>query len=259
MSQTEYSACIFLSYFDDLEAKIRKPEDTPAVINSFNYICLLNLPRQMQTHGPLRDLWEGKVQGEGFLPRIKQLHSQGTRTGWACNLLRSVLRERSLDNLLGSSSRPSMPLAQDVHDLSNFSGDFFTYECLIDIQETLEETRREKKKGLSVILLCDSSSGCARIFAACGTKSQVVELVMNKTVEAKEKFGVHYYSFVVKNKDIHSQWKDVLSGILSPRVGFAVLLPILDPEESQDYCLFGAFSSNWKILCPSNSLIDLTY
>ena len=42
----------------------------------------MNIPETMRRYGPLKELWEGGYQGEGFLQFVKPEASYGMRENW---------------------------------------------------------------------------------------------------------------------------------------------------------------------------------
>ena len=54
--------------------------DAPTWLSSYNCLSLLNLPNVMAEFGPIRSLWEGGNQGEGYLREAKpQIHQMNRR------------------------------------------------------------------------------------------------------------------------------------------------------------------------------------
>ena len=50
---------IFLNCFEVFDKEWRVTEEKPTWINSFNFLCLHNLPDMLQKFGQLQNLWEG--------------------------------------------------------------------------------------------------------------------------------------------------------------------------------------------------------
>ena len=73
-----------------------KKSQGPRWLRSYNGVSLLNIPQAMRDFGPLVDLFEGKVQGEGIVTYIRPFISQGLRQNWAQNALTNVYRNLSL-------------------------------------------------------------------------------------------------------------------------------------------------------------------
>ena len=72
---------IFLTVFDKFHAGLRKREQKPTWVTSYNFTCLLNLPDLMHEYGPLLNLWEGGTQGEKNLQQVEPLWLDSGRTG----------------------------------------------------------------------------------------------------------------------------------------------------------------------------------
>jgi hypothetical protein len=70
----DFQIKLFLTRLVDCDKKINPDAKVPFWISSYTYPCLLNLPAHMKEFGPLKNLWEGGVRGEGFLPYVKREH-----------------------------------------------------------------------------------------------------------------------------------------------------------------------------------------
>ena len=254
----EYALRIFLSNFDLLDRKIKKPKVPPQVISSYNFQCLLNIPEQMKNYGPIRDHWEGKKQGEAFLSEIKPLHKQGIRKNWAPNLLKSVFRDRSLRYLTEPSKAKPTNSVQDCSCLRNFQGNFRKYSSILQVHQTLCQKIRTEKKTLSVVILksCGDDGDGARMFAVVGADYGVVELSI-LDMDDMTRMGLSYYNFNIEERERTTPWSTIIAETPSPQLGYAVLLPVLEPEGSIENCVFTVVASNWKRLGPRFTLRDL--
>jgi hypothetical protein len=215
----------------------------------------------MRSHGPLRHLWEGKFQGEGLLPYVKNLHTQGIRKSWAANLLKSLLRERTFNNLLQRPvSKPKDSVFLYTESLAAFKTNFYQYASIYNVESIVNCISRDEKKPLSVVLVQETSkSSDAKVFAVVGNAhDEVLELSLS-TDHFQETFGQHYYRFQIIRSDMTMDWSEV-RGMFpltsSLHLGFAILLPILDNDPSFSG-LFAVVSSNWSRLGPNNTLNDL--
>ena len=74
----------------------------PTWIGTPDFMSLLNLPDIMRKFGPLHHLWEGKYQGEGFIPFAKKHMSTGLRGKWTTNTLTKILRDKAMVNVSGA-------------------------------------------------------------------------------------------------------------------------------------------------------------
>ena len=93
---------IFLSTYNFVKRSVKCNKQKPGWVTTYNLCSLLNAPRSMDEFGPLVDLWEGKVQGEGILKYIKKELRQGTRHGWQARLLLKLLERKALSAVMGS-------------------------------------------------------------------------------------------------------------------------------------------------------------
>jgi len=88
---------IFLSEFDILNQSNLAEDKKPKVISASNYLTLLNLPETLERFGPLRNLWEGNMHGEGYVRCVKPHFRFGQRDNFACHGMNHCLRESALD------------------------------------------------------------------------------------------------------------------------------------------------------------------
>ena len=98
---------IFLSRFHEYDSGLSKRSseeevvtEDPTWISSYNFLCLLNLPEIIEKYGPLRNLWEGGYQGEGYLRVMKPNLMNGLRKNWQGNILKKMLCQKSLEMVL---------------------------------------------------------------------------------------------------------------------------------------------------------------
>jgi hypothetical protein len=100
IDETERHIKIFLSMFDRWEKCLFPNQKKPGWLTSPNFICLLNFPDIMREFGPLLNVWEGGPMGEAFLRLVKPEMDTGFRKNWAFNLLRKVMRKKTMMMLL---------------------------------------------------------------------------------------------------------------------------------------------------------------
>ena len=72
----------FLNKFSAFKP-IHEERKFPEWLTCYNFLCLLNLPEAIDQLGPLRFNYEGSSEGEGFIPMVKPLLSQGLRKNLA--------------------------------------------------------------------------------------------------------------------------------------------------------------------------------
>ena len=83
----------FLTFEYDHEVEIGN--DKPTWLTSYNFLCLLNLPKEIEMLGPIRNRWEGGVQGEGFIRWVKPRVSGTSRLNWERNLLTTLIKQKA--------------------------------------------------------------------------------------------------------------------------------------------------------------------
>jgi hypothetical protein len=85
----------FLNCFETFRP-VRVGREIPEWLTMYNFLCLLNLPQAIEELGPLRFNYEGNSEGEGFIPMVKPLLSQGMRKNWQNNLAHRFYRIRAM-------------------------------------------------------------------------------------------------------------------------------------------------------------------
>jgi hypothetical protein len=85
----------FLNAFDSFKP-LNEDRKFPEWLTMYNFLCLLNLPEAIERLGPLRFNYEGSTEGEGFIPMVKPLLSQGMRKNWQKNLAHRFFKNRSM-------------------------------------------------------------------------------------------------------------------------------------------------------------------
>lgn len=81
---------VFLSLLERVHKSMRRVNDKPIWGTSYSYPCLMNLPKVMEKYGALRNIWEGSIEGEGFIKRVKP-HVHRFTKNWHANLAEDVL------------------------------------------------------------------------------------------------------------------------------------------------------------------------
>ncbi|KAL7578583.1 hypothetical protein ACA910_011639 [Epithemia clementina (nom. ined.)] len=83
--EIDYWVKRFLSCYAKVDQGLQSSEDShekPSWVTTYNFMSLLNLPDAVRRFGPLRNIWEGGTQGEGFLQYVKREMSMGLRNNW---------------------------------------------------------------------------------------------------------------------------------------------------------------------------------
>lgn len=272
INKTSYAIRIFLSAFDQLDDNLRDVQEDDedetatagpkkvakkniAVVSSYNFPCLMNLPQTMSTYGPLRDLWEGGPRGEGFLRFAKPLVSQGVRPNWHTHLLKKLQIMQSFENVMPKQGR-ACPLTWD-DALKHRSTKFHKYSSQLEARDRLAECSQRKKTPISVVIL-ENGQGECKLFCVVGDYHTVLGIQFDPTYATQKKFGLVYHKCHAATTTVN--WIDnIVPGLTKDaKVGYGVLLPLLTNNDNSEYSrLFALVSSNWRALDDSNSLIDL--
>ena len=68
----------FLIIYDNIDSRMGN-ENQPSWLTQYNF---LNLPNVMRQFGSIRNMWEGGVEGEGFLRSYKKELKNGLKPKW---------------------------------------------------------------------------------------------------------------------------------------------------------------------------------
>lgn len=266
IGKTKYLVRIFLSFYDCLAQEVRKykptseSKKTPPVLSSFNFICFMNLPAMMERFGPLRDMWEGGPKGEGFLRFTKQHIIHGLRQqSWHYHLLKSLLRFKVLHTLSPQENK-TVPAIDSSDALSHRSGHFHKYDSQFTLLRLISETHRNKKEPISVLLLQRNNNlqevqHGVTLMAVVGDYCSVIEIVLAENHDDPIKtFGLFYYRVDVSEERC-VPWDTVAPSVT--KLGYALLLPLMDGRNNDDTRRFAIVSSNWKHLSPKTAMADL--
>lgn len=245
----------FLHKFDVLDVSLRRGKDSPAIISKYNFMCLMNIPLIMERFGPIRNLWEGGFRGEGFLRITKPLVTQGLKLGWESHLMKKLLRNKALDTLLErrNGKVPSSLLSKG--SLRERSRQFHKYDSQLQLVMAVNSKLVCNEKIPVSVLLLDRA-GVVELYSVVGDYETLVPITMvNDSPTAK--FGLFYYKLTAQDTFCHWE-EDILQSAGHIKIGYAVLLPLLNTEEeTEDSRRFAVVSSNWKSLSPDNLLSHL--
>jgi hypothetical protein len=89
-------------YFLDLYKRFDDDQNDaklPSYISHYNFLSLLNLPSIISKYGSLRNVWEGGVQGEGFIQLIKTELRPGLIKNWEKWSIDNILIDASIDSI----------------------------------------------------------------------------------------------------------------------------------------------------------------
>ena len=104
----------------------------------------------MKCYGPLRNLWEGGVRGEGFLRFVKPKHgNHGIQTGWPLRMLLALSQQKSLDMM---SKFVETHCEDERVDILHRSTDSYKYASRTVLSDDLETGNP-----LSVLFMTDGT------------------------------------------------------------------------------------------------------
>lgn len=104
---------------------------------------------------------------------------------------------------------------------------------------------RKDKIPLIVIMLMDGTAENGRLFVVVMDNESVVAIVRVPQQATKVKFGVQYHKYNMGNGGQAMSWdKEVITNTTNWRIGYGVLLPLLDKEIEEEGRLFSLVSSN---------------
>ena len=143
LDELDISIKVFLTKFNKFDNNMKMSEkEKPRWVTSYNYLCLLNLPRIAKNFGPLRNLWEGGYIGEGFLRLIKPHITRGLGKNWQKNIHRGILERKVFNQLCDSymiSNNASIKKYHLYHDVNTLTIQFVNNTILSCIYTTQEE------------------------------------------------------------------------------------------------------------------------
>ena len=88
---------MFLIRYDQIDNLINDGA-TPAWIQQYNMLCLLNLPETMRKYGSIRNLWEGGKDGESYLKSVKAHLKAGLVNEWQTWVIHNLVKEKMYDD-----------------------------------------------------------------------------------------------------------------------------------------------------------------
>jgi hypothetical protein len=248
-------------HFDE-NLRGENPKKLPFWLTCYNFLCLLNLPEQIQEHGPIRNRWEGGFSGEGYLRMVKSTIASATRKNWAPNLLSALLRHQTL-LLLKDQARSSVREEQqtaksddtinNLRPLEDLSGNYRCYSSFAEVSRDFHNGQP-----ISSIVTEGGVDDDTTFWVAYLVKRirYVVRLEASTAVidDADGKLGMIYLNWeLVDEVQILGELANISS--------FAVLLPLLDGHGighptvvEQYYRTYTAIDFRWRQLTPQASL-----
>jgi hypothetical protein len=204
----------------------KKKSDEPSWVSKYNFLSLLNLPRQMRNFGPLLNNWEGGVSGEALIGSIKPVIKNGLSKNWQKTTMNRVWKKRVLQLLDGSMDAISESLNTKRKDLytanykrmSSFPEIYFAFRnCHPFVAEYKDDSfyiisKESISYRIEHLMFMEISNG-APYHKFCFRSNTAINLVITNTQEclflplgnqyAENSHAVVYGSYYV----VFSDWK----------------------------------------------------
>jgi len=152
----------FLSYFETFDRAMRRSNESPSWITSYNYICLTNIPQILKNFGPVRNLWEGGGQGEKIVGLLRPLWN-GYRLNWHKNIMDNILKQMSISHIKCNNNENEDGDSNKDAETSISTYSYYRYGTIATIQ-----SKYTSGKPLSVVLLSSNTFGC------CTSSSRII-------------------------------------------------------------------------------------
>ena len=229
------------NYNDDLivENTTSTKKKIPGWISSCNFVCLLNLPDAMREFGPLRNLWEGSYQGEGYLRIAKKHMKTGLRGNWTFNTLKKVLQEKSFFHILKKYRDEDI---SNENTTEVFSGSFYSYKSR---HKAFYDYHNGKP--LSVIYFDNNSFGF--IF---NNGNVFLPIQIDQYIGLINGCHYHYWNFPEENIET-----DIMFG---KNLNYCLLLPrYLITKEERHKEQYTLITNNWTEIQEDGSITLLSF
>ena len=209
----------FLISYDLVDSRMIQ-KSLPSWMTQYNFLCLLNVPKIMQKYGCMRNIWEGAVEGEGFLRKYKRELRNGLKPKWEIwtvkNLLQRVVFDREF-------------IDKDISDWkSNIKN-----ECRIFQNISIIDTIVEEKK----ILSCLYDNHAELLYAIYRKKHKLYGIIID--VDWNEYITFNYLRYY--NISISDDIVDMTCEIVSGSTGCLLLPRVSTPDDT--YCIV---YSDWR-------------
>ena len=224
---TEYEIKMFLSLVNIIDTSMngtaskKRIRWKPKWIAMYNFICLLNIPDIIRKYGPIRNIWEGAVQGEGYIRKIKPELSSGLRKNWQVAKMKKLLQRFSLDMLMKRVGIEN----QITEERRKISSNYHVYSSIL-----LAHQQYQKSAPLSGLQLGDNRFGLMIV------GNLFLEIKPNRSTLRTKKL-CRYESWHLSFEADQVEEENIIS--------FVLFLPLLENNEKQK-TFFTVVYSNWK-------------
>jgi hypothetical protein len=90
---------VFLTTYSEFSDSISDNLKEPSYFSKYSFMSLLNLPNQLKNYGSMRYIWEGGINGEGFLRLAKPQIKHGLNRNWPKWLIDHLLLDKTCQDL----------------------------------------------------------------------------------------------------------------------------------------------------------------
>lgn len=246
---------LYLNSIHRLDTAMRdEPSEAkkPIWLSSYNFLSLLNIPKQVAKLGPLRNRWEGGVMGEGFLRKVKPTLTSPNRLNWTKNLLTTLVRQHSIINLRRKMEKD--PTSFDDHWLER-DGKFRTYGSLMEIEDCFQN-----HDPISIVIAEDKESSEMKprlyaIFREANQRRMLEFTHPERGMSWSNSFGLFYHLLSMGQQPVAFPHGDggelviVSYGVLLPRI--QIQIGIEENGDGRQYCLI---DHRWRVFDDSQNL-----
>ena len=217
----------------------------PIWLTKYNFQSLMNVPSAMRYFGPLRNYWEGSMQGEGYLKVVKPKIDNLKTKNWHVNAHTKILEDHVFDRVL-------LDYTKEKHE----NGAWLEYNKMKYIRKHREmkmvyiyktvhdvESLLNKRKPISFVQLIDGRYVIVLSYSKKG-KMSFIEIKLNYVASIDDiKMNLHSMNIEVHKEDVDLDTvkKDSMQYYL-------IALPVKcnsfgDAKENND--LYYVISANW--------------
>jgi len=177
----------------------------------YNFICLLNIPNVIRNYGPIRNIWEGATQGEGFIRVIKPELSAGLRKNWQVSKMKKLLQQNALNMLMRNVGLKH----RSTEERKKLESNYYIYPSIYAAHD-----KKNKRKPLSGVVFDDVKFGIVLVGNCLLEMFRVESSTEQKLFSMSAKNLCDYYSWSLSYETIDATDCTISSYIL--------FLPMID-------------------------------
>jgi len=229
----------FLSKYKIFDETLNTKAD-PAYIRHYNFMSLLNLPNTIDYYGSLRHLWEGSLQGEGYLRTVKSEIKIGLVRNWQKWVLNTILVDKAYDCLLSKIPDAVSAIKEDLYEfklynssviaeMQIYNGKPFSAFCMDNDNDVTLYFMAFRKQNLL---------RCIQLYIS-DPETGIGDILYFTVNHEKTKYNDNEYIELSEDMMKHN-----LTGLLFlPKITEEGIIPIINNNTDVKYC---CVKSNWK-------------